>query len=109
MVYYVETAGQKTWVATDLEESEFSAVSAKWVFEFADGSIGIMSNSNSAWSNGELDLSFVIPEDFFTPARAGPCEHQVIIYDSDNSPIYYSEKYKDVVRHPILKKSVADT
>jgi len=107
MVYYVESAGQKTWWTDGLSESEFASVSAKWIFKFANNSTGILSNSNSAWSGDELDISFIIHDDFFTPSRAGPCTHQIIIYDSDSNPIYYSQEYSDEVRHPILKKSEA--
>ena len=107
MVFYVESAFQKTWYVTDMNESEFTSLEAKWVFKFANDETASISNSNFTWNGTELDMSFVVPEDFFTPSRAGPCTYQVIIFDSDDNPVYYSQEYFDQVRHPVIKKSVA--
>lgn len=91
MTFYVDTRFKKEFELQDFSFNNNPSVEVYWVFMFANGDIekidGTTTSNNTA--------IFEIPDDFFTEARIGELQHQLLVKDADDVPTIFSEYVKD--------------
>ena len=80
---------------------EFTGIEAYYVFRFANKTRAAITAINvvpDASSPEHVKASFIITRDFFTDARKGPCETQIVLLDDHD--------FSPVVAYPIQKAEV---
>ena len=105
MVFYAGERFEKQFCITGLDVSGWQSPAARWVFAFFNGDEAIIQDIHmEVDSEKNTIITFEIPDGFFAPERAGPLTYQVIIYDSDDLPVLYSDKYSEELAVPLLKR-----
>ena len=102
MVVYVKSAFEREFQIDDQSLLDFDSARGKWFWHFENNEIDDISSSLVSKDGNDIIIKFKIPDSFFTVERIGDCSNQIVLYDmTDDTPIWYSKKWYDIIKKPI--------